>query len=225
MSQSKVPLREIKDFIKTYQTLTDEELLFEANRLSSDIASKTNVSEVTHKIPSIALGAVASERALGLSPYDEQLIGAWYISSGTITEMKTGEGKTLTAAIAVIYDALKGFGVHVVTVNDYLAERDATQLAPLFEMLGLTVGYIYPKQIKSEKQKTYLCDITYGTNSEFGFDYLRDNMVVFANQRVQRGLSFAVIDEVDSILIDEARTPLIIASQALESGSQYEMNC
>ena len=223
MSQSKVPLREIKDFIKTYQTLTDEELMFEANRLSSDIASKTNVSEATHKIPSIALGAVASERALGLSPYDEQLIGAWYIASGTITEMKTGEGKTLTAAIAVIYDALKGFGVHVVTVNDYLAERDATQLAPLFEMLGLTVGYIYPKQIKSEKQKAYLCDITYGTNSEFGFDYLRDNMVVFANQRVQRGLSFAVIDEVDSILIDEARTPLIIASQALESGSQYEM--
>lgn len=223
MSQAKVPLTEIKDFIKKYQRLTDEELLFEANRLSSDIASKTNVSETTHKIPSIALGAVASERALGLSPYDEQLIGAWYISSGTITEMKTGEGKTLTAAIAVIYDALKGSGVHVVTVNDYLAERDATQLAPLFEMLGLTVGYIYPKQIKSDKQKAYLCDITYGTNSEFGFDYLRDNMVVFANQRVQRGLSFAVIDEVDSILIDEARTPLIIASQALESGSQYEM--
>lgn len=223
MSQAKVPLTEIKDFIKKYQRLTDEELLFEANRLSSDIASKTNVSETTHKIPSIAIGAVASERALGLSPYDEQLIGAWYISSGTITEMKTGEGKTLTAAIAVIYDALKGSGVHVVTVNDYLAERDATQLAPLFEMLGLTVGYIYPKQIKSDKQKAYLCDITYGTNSEFGFDYLRDNMVVFANQRVQRGLSFAVIDEVDSILIDEARTPLIIASQALESGSQYEM--
>ena len=223
MSQAKAPLTEIKDFIKKYQRLTDEELLFEANRLSSDIASKTNVSETIHKTPSIALGAVASERALGLPPYDEQLIGAWHISSGTITEMKTGEGKTLTAAIAVIYDALKGSGVHVVTVNDYLAERDATQLSPLFEMLGLTVGYIYPKQIKSDKQKAYLCDITYGTNSEFGFDYLRDNMVVFANQRVQRGLSFAVIDEVDSILIDEARTPLIIASQSLESGSQYEM--
>ncbi len=141
-------------------------------------------------------------------------MGAIALHEGNIAEMKTGEGKTLTATMPVYLNALTGKGVHVITVNDYLAERDATEMGQLYEFLGLSVGLNLNSMSKEEKKEAYEADIVYGTNNEFGFDYLRDNMVVYKEQKVQRPLHYAIIDEVDSILIDEARTPLIISGQA-----------
>ncbi|MEK3887969.1 preprotein translocase subunit SecA [Bacillus sp. FSL K6-3431] len=163
----------------------------------------------------------AARRVLGLYPYPVQLMGAATLHEGNISEMKTGEGKTLTATMPVYLNALTGKGVHVVTVNEYLASRDASEMGELYEFLGLTVGMNLNSMTKEEKQEAYQADITYGTNNEFGFDYLRDNMVLYAEQRVQRPLHYAVIDEVDSILIDEARTPLIISGQAQKSTQMY----
>ena len=143
------------------------------------------------------------------------------LHEGMIAEMRTGEGKTLVATLGVYLNALSGKGVHVVTVNDYLARRDANWMRPLYEYLGLTVGVVTPFQPPEEKRAAYACDITYGTNNEFGFDYLRDNMAFSMDEKFQRELNFAVIDEVDSILIDEARTPLIISGQAEDSSRLY----
>ena len=162
-----------------------------------------------------------SKRAMKMRHFDVQLLGGMALHNGKISEMGTGEGKTLTATLPVYLNALTGKGVHVVTVNDYLANRDARWMGKLYNFLGLTVGINLPQMQRAEKQEAYRCDITYGTNNEFGFDYLRDNMVYEVADRVQRGLNFAIVDEVDSILIDEARTPLIISGQAEDHTEMY----
>ncbi|MEN9905484.1 MAG: preprotein translocase, SecA subunit, partial [Pseudomonadota bacterium] len=156
----------------------------------------------------------ASKRVMKMRHFDVQLVGGLALHHGKIAEMRTGEGKTLTATLAVYLNALSGKGVHVVTVNDYLAGRDARTMGKLYHWLGLSVGVNLPNMPREDKQAAYRADITYGTNNEYGFDYLRDNMVYEAQDRVQRGLNYAIVDEVDSILIDEARTPLIISGQA-----------
>ena len=163
-----------------------------------------------------------SKRAMGMRHFDVQLIGGMTLHNGKIAEMRTGEGKTLVATLAVYLNALTGNGVHVITVNDYLAERDANWMRPLYEFMGLSVGIVVSNQDGEAKREAYKSDITYGTNNEFGFDYLRDNMALSLEERAQRGLAFAVIDEVDSILIDEARTPLIISGAAQDSSEMYK---
>ena len=165
----------------------------------------------------------ASRRVLGMRHYDVQLIGGITLHEGKIAEMRTGEGKTLMATLAIYLNAISGKGVHVVTVNDYLAQRDAELNRPLFEFLGLSVGVIYAQQDPQEKFAAYAADITYGTNNEYGFDYLRDNMVERLEDKKQRGLNYCIIDEIDSILIDEARTPLIISGQAEDSAALYTL--
>ncbi|MEP2619561.1 MAG: preprotein translocase subunit SecA [Marinomonas sp.] len=162
-----------------------------------------------------------SRRVMGMRHFDVQLIGGMVLNEGRIAEMRTGEGKTLVATLAVYLNALSSKGVHVVTVNDYLAKRDANWMRPLYEFLDMSVGVVFSGQDREDKKAAYLCDITYGTNNEFGFDYLRDNMVFRLEDRVQRELNFSVVDEVDSILIDEARTPLIISGAVEDSSEQY----
>src|SRR5262249_26346732 len=164
----------------------------------------------------------ASTRVLGMTHFNVQLIGGMVLHRGNIAEMRTGEGKTLTGTLPAYLNALPGLGVHVVTVNDYLAKRDAEWMGRLYKWLGLSVGVIYSNQRDDvEKQRAYRSDITYGQNNEFGFDYLRDNMKLSPDRMVQRALNYALVDEVDSILIDEARTPLIISSPAEESADLY----
>ena len=162
-----------------------------------------------------------SKRALGMRHFDVQLLGGMVLHNGKIAEMRTGEGKTLTATLPVYLNALADRGVHVVTVNDYLAQRDANWMGRLYRFLGLSVGVIVSQQPQAEKREAYRSDITYGTNNEYGFDYLRDNMVYDADSRMQRKLFFAIVDEVDSILIDEARTPLIISGPAEDNAELY----
>ncbi|MBQ1548149.1 MAG: DEAD/DEAH box helicase, partial [Lachnospiraceae bacterium] len=159
----------------------------------------------------------------GMEHFRVQLIGGVVLHQGRIAEMKTGEGKTLVSTLPAYLNALEGKGVHIVTVNDYLAKRDAEWMGRIHEFLGLKVGVVLNDMTKEERQEAYKCDITYITNNELGFDYLRDNMVVYENQMVQRGLHYAIIDEVDSVLIDEARTPLIISGQSGKSTKIYEM--
>ena len=159
----------------------------------------------------------AAKRTLGQRHFDVQLIGGLVLHQGSIAEMKTGEGKTLVATLAAYLNALPGKGVHVVTVNDYLARRDAAWMGKIYEFLGLSVGVIVPMMDETSRRIAYACDITYGTNNELGFDYLRDNMRSGTEQMVQRGHHFSIVDEVDSILIDEARTPLIISGQSDDS--------
>src|SRR5690606_34920382 len=163
----------------------------------------------------------ASRRVMGMRHFDAQMIGGITLHEGKIAEMRTGEGKTLTATLPVYLNALTGDGVHVVTVNDYLAQRDANWMRPLYEFLGMSVGVILSQQPADQKRAAYACDITYGTNNEYGFDYLRDNMAFTLQDRVQGPLAFAVVDEVDSILIDEARTPLIISGPSEDSSELY----
>jgi preprotein translocase subunit SecA len=172
-------------------------------------------------VEAFAVCREASRRSLGLRHYDVQLIGGMVLHSGRIAEMRTGEGKTLVATLAVYLNALAGKGVHVVTVNDYLARRDSAWMGKLYNFLGLSVGVVYPGMPHSDKKGAYAADITYGTNNEYGFDYLRDNMALSKDDRFQRGLFFAIVDEVDSILIDEARTPLIISGPADDSPDLY----
>ncbi|MBW3551604.1 MAG: S49 family peptidase, partial [Proteobacteria bacterium] len=163
----------------------------------------------------------ASRRVLGMRHYDVQLIGGMVLHLGKIAEMRTGEGKTLVGTLPVYLNALEGKGVHAVTVNDYLARRDSAWMGKLYNWLGLSVGVVYPGMNPGDKRAAYASDITYGTNNEFGFDYLRDNMALSKDDRNQRGLNYAIVDEVDSILIDEARTPLIISGPADESPELY----
>jgi preprotein translocase subunit SecA len=162
-----------------------------------------------------------SKRVMKMRHFDVQMVGGLALHNGKVAEMRTGEGKTLTATLAVYLNALSGKGVHVVTVNDYLASRDAEWMGRLYGFLGLSVGINLPQMSREEKQAAYAADITYGTNNEYGFDYLRDNMVYEVVDRVQRGLNYAIVDEVDSILIDEARTPLIISGQAEDHTPMY----
>jgi preprotein translocase subunit SecA len=164
----------------------------------------------------------ASQRTLGLRHYDVQLIGGMVLHEGCISEMGTGEGKTLVATLPAYLNAIFGNKVHVVTVNDYLASRDAEWMGKIFSFLGLTVGTSISGMSGEEKQKAYSCDITYATNNELGFDYLRDNMAFSSDQKMLQDLSFAIIDEVDSILIDEARTPLVISGPSGDHGQVYK---
>ncbi|GHH97475.1 preprotein translocase subunit SecA [Neobacillus kokaensis] len=201
------------------ERLSDEQLREKTEEFKARYQKGESLDDLL--VEAFAVVREGARRVLGLYPYHVQLMGGISLHEGNISEMKTGEGKTLTATMPVYLNALSGKGVHVVTVNEYLASRDATEMGQLYEFLGLTVGLNLNSMDKDEKQAAYAADITYGTNNEFGFDYLRDNMVLYKEQKVQRPLYFAVIDEVDSILIDEARTPLIISGSAQKSTVLY----
>lgn len=201
------------------ENLSDEQLRAKTEEFKERFQNGETLDDLL--VEAFAVVREGARRVLGLYPYPVQLTGGAALHEGNIAEMKTGEGKTLTATMPVYLNALTGKGVHVVTVNEYLASRDASEMGELYGFLGLTVGLNLNSMSKEEKKEAYAADITYGTNNEFGFDYLRDNMVLYAEQRVQRPLHFAVIDEVDSILIDEARTPLIISGQAQKSTQMY----
>lgn len=170
-----------------------------------------------------AVAREAAWRVLGLKPFHVQLIGGIVLHQGRLAEMKTGEGKTVTATLPAYLNALNGKGVHIVTVNEYLASYQAEEMGKVYNFLGLSVGTIVSQMDSASRRAAYNADITYGTNSEFGFDYLRDNMVIYDNERCQRGLEFAIVDEVDSILIDEARTPLIISGPGEKSTEMYNI--
>ena len=209
------------------EALSDDELRgktreFQA-RIQEEVAAGKPVNDVLDAIlpEAFAVCREGSKRILGMRHFDVQMLGAMVLNAGKIAEMRTGEGKTLTATLAVYLNALAGRGVHVVTVNDYLAQRDAAWMGRLYNFLGLTVGVIVAQQPSDQKRAAYQADITYGTNNEYGFDYLRDNMVYDAASRMQRKLFYAIVDEVDSILIDEARTPLIISGPAEENAELY----
>ena len=200
--------------------LSDEQLQAKTNEFRERLAGGESLNKLLPE--AFATVREAGKRVMGMRHFDVQLIGGQTLHEGKIAEMRTGEGKTLVATLAVYLNALPAKGVHVVTVNDYLARRDANWMRPLYEFLGLSVGVVVPFQDPEEKRAAYACDITYGTNNEFGFDYLRDNMAFSVEEKFQRELHFAVIDEVDSILIDEARTPLIISGQAEDSSELYK---
>ncbi|MCE5983415.1 MULTISPECIES: preprotein translocase subunit SecA [Pseudomonas] len=221
--------REVKRMLKTVQivnafeeqmvALSDEQLRAKTAEFKERLAKGETLDQLLPE--AFAVAREAGKRVMGMRHFDVQLIGGMTLHEGMIAEMRTGEGKTLVATLGVYLNALSGKGVHVVTVNDYLARRDANWMRPLYEFLGLTVGVVTPFQPPEEKRIAYAADITYGTNNEFGFDYLRDNMAFSMEEKFQRELNFAVIDEVDSILIDEARTPLIISGQAEDSSKLY----
>ncbi len=226
-SRNERVLKEISRIVTRINALEDEFKSLDDEALKNKTAEFRQRLEEGEKLDKLLPEAFAtvreaSQRVLGLRHYDVQLIGGVVLHRGKIAEMRTGEGKTLVATLAVYLNALEGKGVHVVTVNDYLARRDAAWMGQVYEFLGMTVGVVWPGMEHEEKQSAYAADITYGTNNEFGFDYLRDNMALAADQRVQRSLHYAIIDEVDSILIDEARTPLIISGPAEESPELYQ---
>src|SRR3989441_7794702 len=202
------------------QALTDEQLRGKTDEFRRRVADGTPLDDLL--VEAFAVVREAGRRVLNMRHFDVQLIGGMVLHSGTISEMKTGEGKTLVATLPAYLNALDGKGVHVVTVNDYLAKRDSEWMGRLYRFLGMTVGVIQHDLNDAERQVAYAADITYGTNNEFGFDYLRDNMKFELSAMVQqRGHNFAIVDEVDSILIDEARTPLIISGPAEESTDLY----
>ena len=218
-------IRKIVDAINKlepdFQKLTDEQL----REKTAYFKERLSQGETLDAILPEAFATVreASKRVLGLRHYDVQLIGGIVLHEGKITEMKTGEGKTLVATCPVYLNALTGKGVHIITVNDYLAARDRDMMGRVYEFLGLTSGVILNGLNTEARKAAYNSDITYGTNSEFGFDYLRDNMVGSADEKVQRELNYCIVDEVDSILIDEARTPLIISGAASETTKWYKI--
>ena len=203
----------------TMKALSDEELRAKTDYFKEQLANGKTLDDI--KIEAFAVAREAARRTIGEFPYKVQIIGSLVLHEGDVAEMKTGEGKTLTATMAVYLNALSGKGVHVVTVNEYLSQRDAEWMGQIYRFLGLTVGVNLRAKTTSEKKEAHLCDITYTTNSELGFDYLRDNMATDMAHRVLRGLNFCLIDEADSILIDESRTPLIISGGARTSASQY----
>src|SRR4051812_3762355 len=200
----------IGDYEPELELESDEEIRERYERLRERAADGEPPDELMYE--SFALTREAAKRTLGQRHFDVQLIGGMVLHDGSIAEMKTGEGKTLTATLPVVLNALAGKGVHLVTVNDYLARRDAEWMRPIYEMLGVSVGFLTSEERDpAEKRAAYAADVTYGTNSEFGFDYLRDNLAISLDNKVQRGHGYGIVDEVDNILIDEARTPLIIS--------------
>src|SRR5699024_5291250 len=203
-----------------YEKLSDENLRQKTEEFKERYANGEGLNDLL--VEAYAVVREGSKRVLGMRPFNVQLKGAISLHEGNSAEMKTGEGKTLASTMPAYSNALAGKGVHIITVNGYLARRDAEEMGVLYEFLGLTVGLNGNGLSKEEKREAYYCDITYGTNNEFGFDYLRDNMVLYKEQMVQRPLNFAIIDEVDSVLIDEARTPLIISGSARKSVSLYQ---
>ena len=212
-------INKVLDLEEKYKNMTDDELKAETPRLREKLANGATEDDILPE--AFATAREACRRVIGEFPYKVQLIGAAIMCGGDIAEMKTGEGKTLTSVMAVYLNALSGKGVHVVTVNEYLSQRDAEWMGQIHRFLGLTVGLNLRQLTKAQKREAYACDITYTTNSELGFDYLRDNMVKRVEDRVQRGLHYALIDEVDSILIDESRTPLIISGGQKQTANLY----
>ena len=213
-------VKKINELEPEMEKLTDHELRGKTEYFKKQLADGKTLDDILPE--AFAVVREASKRALGMRHFDVQLIGGIILHQGRIAEMKTGEGKTLVATLPVYLNALEGKGVHVITVNDYLAKRDSEWMGKLYKFLGLSVGLVIAGMDPQAKQKAYAADITYGTNNEFGFDYLRDNMVIYKNQLVQRGLNYAIVDEIDSILIDEARTPLIISGRANQSSDLYK---
>jgi len=219
LKQFQKSVREINALEPALERLTDDALQAKTPELKAKLANGASVDDVL--VEAFAVCREASRRVLKMRHFDVQLIGGMVLHQGKIAEMGTGEGKTLMATLPAYLNALTGNGVHVVTVNDYLAQRDAEWMGTLYGWLGLTTGVNLSHASHEVKQAAYAADITYGTNNEFGFDYLRDNMVYAPTERVQRALAFAIVDEVDSILIDEARTPLIISGQAEDHTEMY----
>jgi preprotein translocase subunit SecA len=212
-------VRQIADFEPAIQAMSDDELAAQTQKFRHQLSAGSTLDDILPE--AFATVREASRRVLGLRHFDVQMIGGMVLHRGEIAEMRTGEGKTLVATLATYLNALEGKGVHIVTVNDYLARRDAEQMGQLHGFLGLTVGVIVPNLNEYERRQAYAADITYGTNNEFGFDYLRDNMKHDRSQMVQRPFNFAIVDEVDSILIDEARTPLIISGPTDDKSELY----
>ena len=212
-------INKIGSYEEGYKALSDEEL----KAKTVEFKERIEKGETEEAILPEAFAVVreAGVRTIGLRHFDVQMVGGMVLNDGKIAEMRTGEGKTLVATLPAYLNAISGEGVHVITVNDYLASRDANWMRPVYEFLGLSVGVILSGQDAEEKRNAYNCDITYGTNNEYGFDYLRDNMAFSIEEKVQRDLNYAVIDEVDSILIDEARTPLIISGAVADSSEMY----
>ncbi|NNE62968.1 MAG: preprotein translocase subunit SecA, partial [Gammaproteobacteria bacterium] len=202
------------------QSLSDEQLSQKTEEFKNRFEAGETLDQLLYE--AFAVCREASVRVLGMRHYDVQLIGAMILNNNQITEMRTGEGKTLVATLAAYLNAISGQGVHIVTVNDYLAERDAKWMGELYNFLGLSVGVVLSTMDYDAKREAYHADITYGTNNQFGFDYMHDNLCFTLEERAQRGLNFAIVDEVDSILIDEARTPLIISGQASDSSDLYK---
>ena len=209
----------IIDLDETISKLSDEELKGKTEEFKDRLAHGETLDDI--KVEAFAVAREAAHRVIGEKPYYVQILGGLAIHDGNIAEMKTGEGKTLTSTMPAYLNALEGKGVHIITVNEYLAERDANWMGNIYRFLGLTVGINFRESSPQEKKEAYNCDILYTTNNELGFDYLRDNMVVKAENRCQRPLNFVIIDEVDSVLIDEARTPLIISGGKMESANLY----
>ena len=210
----------IEEIEKTLGTLTDEELRAKTGEFKKELANGKTLDDILPE--AYAVVAEASSRVLNMRHFRVQLIGGIILHQGRIAEMKTGEGKTLVATLPIYLNALTGKGVHLVTVNDYLAKRDSVWMGKLYKFLGLTVGLVVSGMSADKKREAYAADITYGTNNEFGFDYLRDNMAMSKEEMVQRGLNYAIVDEIDSILIDEARTPLIISGMVNKKSDLYE---
>ena len=219
LKQYRKTIERINALEPAFEKLSDDELRGKTGEFRTRVGGGEALDEVLAE--AFAVVREGSKRVMKMRHFDVQLLGGMALHNGKISEMGTGEGKTLTATLPVYLNALTGRGVHVVTVNDYLANRDAQWMGKLYNFLGMTVGVNLPNMPREEKQAAYRCDITYGTNNEFGFDYLRDNMVYEVADRVQRGLNYAIVDEVDSILIDEARTPLIISGQAEDHTEMY----
>ncbi|MAZ66329.1 MAG: preprotein translocase subunit SecA, partial [Kangiellaceae bacterium] len=220
VKQARKVVAQINALEPEFEKLTDDELRAKTDEYKKRLSEGESLDALLPE--AFATVREASKRTLGMRHFDVQLIGGKTLHKGRIAEMRTGEGKTLMSTLPAYLNALSGKGVHIVTVNDYLASRDANWMRPIYEMLGLTVGINLPGMPPQEKQKAYAADITYGTNNEFGFDYLRDNMAFSTNDKAQNHLNFAIVDEVDSILIDEARTPLIISGAAEDSSELYK---
>lgn len=213
-------VKKINSLEEEFSKLSDKELTAKTVEFKEQLKDGKTLDDILPE--AFAVVREASKRVLGMRHFDVQLIGGIILHQGRIAEMKTGEGKTLVATLPVYLNALTGEGVHVITVNDYLAKRDSEWMGKLYKFLGLSVGLVISGMNPKEKKEAYNCDVTYGTNNEFGFDYLRDNMVIYKEQAVQRKLNYAIVDEIDSILIDEARTPLIISGRANESSGLYK---
>jgi len=203
-----------------YEALDDHSLKAKTNEFQQRLSQGASLDDLLPE--AFAVVRETAQRTIGLRHYDVQLLGGMVLHQGNISEMQTGEGKTLVATLPVYLNALSGEGVHIITVNDYLAQRDAEWMGPIYEFLGLSVGVVVSGLEPEERKQAYAADITFGTNNEFGFDYLRDNMAFSSDEKVQPPLNFAIVDEVDSILIDEARTPLIISGAISDSTETYQ---
>lgn len=212
-------VKRVLDLEDEYRALSDAELKGKTEAFKRRLSEGETLNDILPE--AFATVREAADRVLGMRHFPCQIIGGVILHQGRIAEMKTGEGKTFVATLPTYLNALSGKGVHIVTVNDYLAKRDSEWMGKVHRFLGLSVGLIVNGMDSEERKKAYAADLTYGTNNEFGFDYLRDNMVIYKDRMVQRGHSFAIVDEVDSILIDEARTPLIISGKGEESDEMY----